>query len=83
MTLNELNYFSSLGVNDIDRNSVELFGKNMLDVTLPVKERLKKVLEKGSNPYFRKSKDGWLVKISFSNNGTSFQEIFEESIKNR
>lgn len=76
MTLAELEKMRNSSFDEIDPTEIVGFGDLEIDTLLPVEERILAVLNSNINPYFRKTKDGCIVKISFVNNGTTFQENF-------
>ena len=61
---------------EVDINKVRFFGDRKIDMSKPVEERIREQLEGDEYPYFRRSREypEYLVKISFSNNGTSFHD---------
>ena len=61
---------------EVDINKVRFFGEKKIDMSKPVEERIKESMEGDAYPYFRRSREHpeYLVKISFSNNGTSFHD---------
>ena len=76
ITLSELDRMRRMPLKEIDRNEVIKFGSLNINTSAPVEEKILEVLNKDINPYFRKTKNGCVVKISFSNNGTTFHENF-------
>ncbi len=76
MTLSKLDKMRRMSLKEIDRNKVIKFGALNINSSAPVEDKILEVLNKDINPYFRKTKDGCVVKISFSNNGTTFHENF-------
>ena len=76
MTLSELDRMRKMSLKDVDKSKIIGFGELKVDTSAPVEEKVLSVLDKNINPYFRKTKDGCIVKISFSNNGVTFHENF-------
>ena len=76
MTVAELERMEQMTFDEINKDEIIRFDECKVDTSAPVEERILSLLDKGINPYFRKTKDGCIVKISFANNGTTFQENF-------
>ena len=76
MTFSGLKRMRDMTFNEINKDDVINFGGFKVDTSAPVEERICTVLSKNKNPYFRKTTDGCVVKIGFSNNGRSFRDNF-------
>ena len=82
--IKELEKMSAMDFDDISMDDVAMFGENKPDMELPQEERVKKMLETGRNPYFRRSRDGKiLVKISFANNGVKFTDALASALASK
>ena len=64
---------------EIDKSEVKELLSIPIDTSLPVPERMKKLVEDGGNLKWRKKGDS-LIKISHSGSGQSFQENFIEML---
>jgi hypothetical protein len=74
MTSEELKKMSEMTFDDVgDEDMIEL-GSMRFDMEAPPEERVKKLLSSGKNPYFRRTTTGSKIKISFTDNGRSFEE---------
>ena len=76
MTSIELLKMRNMRFEEINKDEVINIGGFKVDNTKPVEERICTVLSKDKNPYFRKTTDGCVVKIGFSNNGRTFRDNF-------
>ena len=76
MTFSDLKRMRDMTLTEINKDDVINFGGFKVDTDAPVDERICTVLAKNKNPYFRKTTDGCVVKIGFSNNGRTFQDNF-------
>ena len=74
MTSEELRKMSEMTFDDVVGDEVFPLGKVRHDGRCSVEERVKKMLSSGKNPYFRRTEDGALIKISFTENGRSFED---------
>ena len=74
MTSEELRKMSEMTFEDVDIDDVPEIGEFKFDMDKPPAERIKKFFESGKNPYFRKTSDGAMIRISFTNNGRSFED---------
>lgn len=72
--LYKLEQMASMSAKEVDKDKMldlDKFQKRNSDIT---EDELLSMLEADINPYFRKSANGCVVKISFANNGVSFDE---------
>lgn len=74
MTSEELRKMSEMTFEDVDIDDVQEIGEFKFDMDKPPVDRIRKILGSGKNPYFRKTNDGTMIKISFANNGRSFED---------
>lgn len=79
MTVEELEKMAGIPNSKIDRKEVAEFGSIRIDEGKTVEERILSLIEQSVNPYFRK-KGNHVVKISFANNGQSFQDNFVSAL---
>ena len=73
----ELHKMSQTDIKNIDPDNVHEVGDIEIDTSLPVKERIRSLLEQVENPYVYKD-SGMIVKISFADQGRSLQSCMEE-----
>ena len=61
---------------EVDIKKVRFFEDTKIDMSKPVEERIRESLKDDPYPDFRRSRKypDYLVKISYSNNGTSFTD---------
>ena len=76
MTSVELRKMKNMQLEEINKDEVINFGGFKVDTSKPVENRIFTVLSRNINPYFRKTSDGCVIKIGFSNNGRTFQDNF-------
>ena len=76
MTYIELIRMKNVSLDDKYKEEAVEFGKVEIDPAATVEERILDMLFHDVNPYLRKTSDGGIVKISFSDNDTTFQENF-------
>lgn len=74
MTSEELQQMSRMTFEDVRDDEILTFESMPFDRKSTVAERVKSLLAAGKNPYFRRAGDGTLIKISFSDNGRSFED---------
>lgn len=74
MTSEELKAMSEMSFDDVDKDELIEIGSMSYDMDKPPVERVKKLFSTGRNPYFRKAGDGTIIKLSFSDNGRSFED---------
>ncbi len=74
MTSEELKRMSEMTFEDVESDDISEIGAFRFDMDKSPAERIKKLLESGKNPYFRKTGDGAVIRISFANNGRSFED---------
>lgn len=75
VSVEELEKMADIPISGIDWKEVVEFGSIKIDEGRTVEERTLSLIEQSGNPYFRK-KGNHVVKISFANNGQSFQDNF-------
>lgn len=75
VSVEELERMADIPINGIDRKEVAEFGSIQIDERKTVEERTLSFIEQSGNPYFRR-RGNHVVKISFANNGQSFQDNF-------
>lgn len=76
MTSIELLKMRNMRLEEINKDEVINIGGFKVDTTKPVESRIFTVLSRNINPYFRKTTDGCVIKIGFSNNGRTFRDNF-------
>jgi hypothetical protein len=74
MTSEELKAMSEMTFDDVDSEDMIELGSLKFDMEKPPEERVKKLLSLGKNPYFRRTASGSKIKISFAENGRSFED---------
>lgn len=74
VTSEELKRMSEMTFEDIANDDISEIGSFKFDMDKPPADRMRKFFESGKNPYFRKTSDGTKIKISFANNGRSFED---------
>lgn len=74
MTSEELKRMSEMTFEDVENDDIPEIGGFKFDMDKSPADRMKKFLESGKNPYFRKTSDGAKIRISFANNGRSFED---------
>ena len=74
MTSEDLRKMSEMTFEDVDGDDIAEIGSIRFDMDKPPVDRMRKILGSGKNPYFRKTGDGAIIKISFANNGRSFED---------
>ncbi len=75
VSVEELERMANIPIGEIDRREIAEFGSIRIDEGKTVEERTLSLIEQSGNPYFRR-KGNHVVKISFANNGQSFQDNF-------
>ena len=73
----ELKILSEIPIEDIDPESVVDLSKIKINQTLPPEERVRSLLQQVGNPYVYRCGDV-VIKVSFTNNGKTFQSCMEE-----
>ena len=79
VSVEELEKMADIPISGIDRKEVAEFGSIRIDEGKTVEERTLSLIEQSGNPYFRR-KGNHVVKISFANNGQSFQDNFVSAL---
>ena len=75
MGKDRLEEMSGVDIMDVDERMVASFDEAMSLSKGTPKQTVERFLRKGYNPYFRKERgDGYIVKISFANNGVSLND---------
>ena len=74
MTSEELQDMSRMTFDDVRGDDILPVGGVSFDKADSVSERIKLLLATGKNPYFRRAEDGAVIKISFTDNGRSFED---------
>jgi len=80
VSLEELERMANIPIDGIDQSEIAEFGSIRIDEGKTVAERTLSLIEQSGNPYFRK-KGNHVVKISFANNGQSFQDNFVSALE--
>lgn len=80
VSVEELEKMADIPISEIDQKEVVEFGSIRIDEGRTVEERTLSLIEQSGNPYFRK-KGSHVVKISFANNGQSFQDNFVSALE--
>jgi|GEM_PF-239193 len=84
ISIKDLDKMSAMGFDDVCAEEVPMFGELRQYMDISPADRVRKVLETGRNPYFRRSKDGKiLVKISFANNGVRFADALASALNTK
>lgn len=79
VSVEELEKMADIPISGIDQKEVVEFGSIRIDEEKTVEERTLSLIEQSGNPYFRK-RGNHIVKISFANNGQSFQDNFVSAL---
>lgn len=79
VSVEELESMANIPISEIDRKGIAEFGSIRIDEGKTVEERTLSMIEQSGNPYFRR-KGNHVVKISFANNGQSFQDNFVSAL---
>lgn len=81
MTVEQLDEMSSKKMEDVDINTLVEVNSMQYDEGLSVEKKVKKMIAKTANPYFRRSGNS-KIKISFSNNGQSLKDNYIAMLAN-
>ena len=81
MTADEYRKCLETDFDDVDINDLKDIREIRIDRNLPREERIKQYLKQVGNPYLVRV-DDVKVKVRFANNGTSFEDAFEEMLFN-
>lgn len=79
VSVEELESMANIPIGEIDRKGIAEFGSIRIDEGKTVEERILSLIEQSGNPYFRR-KGNHVEKISFANNGQSFQDNFVSAL---
>lgn len=74
MTAEELRKMSEMTFDEVNDDDIPKLGSFRYDMDMLPAERVERLLASGKNPYFRKTCSGSKIKISFADNGRSFED---------
>ena len=81
MTAKELDALKDVDVRTVEKEGLVDIREVEIDRSLPLEERKRAYLEAVGNPYAVRVGD-MKVKVRFTENGASFEEVFENMLRN-